>query len=52
MENRIEELERKIKNKKELIEEIEKRNPNNENLSFDYYELHCLEEELEELKNK
>lgn len=47
---RKEELERKIKYQKEMIEEIEKRNPNSGDLSFDYYQLHELEKELEEIK--
>lgn len=47
---RKEELERKIKYQKEMIEEIEKRNPNSGDLSFDYYQLYELEKELEEIK--
>lgn len=47
---RKEELERKIKYQKEMIERIEKYNPNSGDLSFDYYQLHELEKELEEIK--
>ena len=46
---KIEELERKIKYQKEMIKEIEKRNPNSGDLSFDYYQLSELEKELKEL---
>lgn len=47
---KIEELERKIKCQKEMIEEIEKRNPNSGDLSFDYYQLYELKKELKEIK--
>lgn len=49
--NQIEELERKIQYQEEMIEEIKKRNPNSEDLSFDEYQLYCMKKELEELKN-
>jgi hypothetical protein len=47
---KIEELERKIKYQTELIKDIERYNPNSGDLSFDYYQLHELEKELEEIK--
>ena len=47
---KIEELERKIKYQKKMIEDIERYNPNSGDLSFDYYQLHELEKELEEIK--
>lgn len=49
-EEKIEELERKIKYQKKMIEDIERYNPNSGDLSFDYYQLHELEKELEEIK--
>ena len=50
-EERKKELERKIQYKKELIADIKKRNPNSGDLSFDEYQLYCLEQELKELEN-
>lgn len=48
---RIEKLKREIESQREMIKSIERMNPNNGNLSFDYYQLHCMEDELSELES-
>lgn len=49
-EEQIKTLEERINSQKEFIEHLKRINPYSSALSFDYYQLHCMEDELEELK--
>jgi hypothetical protein len=49
-EQEIEFLERQIQTQKELIERIKERNPHDGELSFEYYTLYALEQELKRIK--
>lgn len=46
-----EKIEREINGLKKIIEETRSRNADSGDLSFDYYQLSCLEKELKELEN-
>lgn len=48
---RKEKLEKDIESQREMIKSIQSRNPYSGDLSFDYYQLHEMEKELEELNS-